>query len=36
VLSAIAREHEVELTFDDFVIAPSPSALANVVESLRA
>jgi acyl carrier protein len=35
VLSAIAREYDVELTFDDFVIAPSPSSLAGLVESLR-
>ena len=28
VLSAIAHEYDVELTFDDFVIAPSPDALA--------
>ena len=36
VLSAIARELDVELTFDDFVIAPSPAALGVVVESQRA
>jgi acyl carrier protein len=35
VLSAIAHEYDVELTFDDFVIAPSPDALAHLVESLR-
>lgn len=35
VLSAIARDFEVELTFDDFVIAPSPAALAILVGSLR-
>jgi acyl carrier protein len=35
VLSAIARAYDVELTFDDFVIAPSPGALAALVESLR-
>lgn len=35
VLSAIAREHDVELTFDDFVIAPSPAALGALVDSLR-
>ncbi len=35
VLSAIARELEVELTFDDFVIAPHPGALATQVESHR-
>ncbi len=35
VLSAIAREYDVELTFDDFVIAPNPGSLAVLVESLR-
>jgi acyl carrier protein len=35
VLSAIAHEYDVELTFDDFVIAPSPDALAHLVEGLR-
>jgi acyl carrier protein len=35
VLSAIAREYDVELTFDDFVIAPSPGSLASLVGSLR-
>ena len=35
VLSAIAREHDVELTFDDFVIAPTPAALGALVDSLR-
>lgn len=34
VLSAIARQYDVELTFDDFVIAPSPGSLAALVESL--
>jgi acyl carrier protein len=33
VLSAIARTYDVELTFDDFVIAPSPGALATLVGS---
>jgi len=33
VLSAIARELEVELTFDDFVLAPTPAGLAAQVES---
>jgi len=28
VLSAIAREYGTELTFEDFVDAPSPTALA--------
>jgi acyl carrier protein len=36
VLSAIARDYDVELTFDDFVIAPNPDSLASLVESLRA
>jgi acyl carrier protein len=27
VLSAIARHHGVELTFDDFVVAPTPDGL---------
>jgi acyl carrier protein len=35
VLSAIAHAYDVELTFDDFVIAPSPGALTSLVESLR-
>lgn len=35
VLSAIAREYEVELTFDDFVIAPSPRSLASLVRTMR-
>lgn len=35
VLSAVAREHGVELTFDDFVVDPTPSALAALVESHR-
>jgi acyl carrier protein len=33
VLSAIARDLEVELTFDDFVLAPTPVGLAAQVES---
>ncbi len=33
VLSAIARDLEVELTFDDFVLAPTPAGLAAQVES---
>ncbi|MER6299033.1 phosphopantetheine-binding protein [Kitasatospora sp. NPDC001539] len=28
VLSAVARTHGVELTFDDFLLAPTPVALA--------
>lgn len=35
VLSAIAREYDVELTFDDFVIAPNPGSLSALVETLR-
>jgi acyl carrier protein len=35
VLSAIAHEYDVELTFDDFVVAPNPAALADLVESRR-
>lgn len=35
VLSAIAREHDVELTFDEFVVGPSPAALAALVEGQR-
>ena len=36
VLSAIARELGVELTFDDFVIAPTPAGLATQVDGRRA
>jgi len=35
VLSAIARELGVELTFDDFVIAPTPAGLTTQVDSRR-
>jgi glutamate racemase len=36
VLSAIAREFYVELSFEDFVESPSPEALySRVVDSLR-
>ncbi|MBD0689186.1 phosphopantetheine-binding protein [Streptomyces sp. CBMA123] len=28
VLSAVARAHGVELTFDDFLLAPTPAGLA--------
>lgn len=31
VLSAVARHHGVELTFDDFVVAPTPDALAEKI-----
>ncbi len=35
VLSAIARELDVELTFDDFVIAPTPAGLTSQVDGRR-
>ena len=35
VLSAIARELGVELTFDDFVIAPTPAGLTTQVDGRR-
>jgi acyl carrier protein len=31
VLSAIARRYGVELTFDDFVLAPTPDALTKAI-----
>ncbi|MFI7602493.1 acyl carrier protein [Actinoplanes sp. NPDC049681] len=31
VLSAVAREHGVELTFEDFLMASTPAALATTV-----
>ncbi|GAA3339089.1 hypothetical protein GCM10020358_21560 [Amorphoplanes nipponensis] len=31
VLSAVAREYGVELTFEDFLLAPTPAALASTV-----
>jgi len=34
VLSAVARTHGVELTFDDFVVAPTPDALAEKIASV--
>ena len=34
VLSAVARTHGVELTFDDFVVAPTPDALAQRIASV--
>jgi len=34
VLSAVARTHGVELTFDDFVVAPTPDALATRIASV--
>jgi acyl carrier protein len=36
VLSAIARDHGVELTFDDFVVAPTPGGLAEKIASVSA
>ncbi|HWM07424.1 MAG TPA: phosphopantetheine-binding protein [Actinophytocola sp.] len=36
VLSAVARTYDVELTFDDFVLAPTPDALANKIASVSA
>ena len=31
VLSAVAREYGVELSFDDFALAPTPAALAKLI-----
>ncbi|WP_051367338.1 acyl carrier protein [Hamadaea tsunoensis] len=31
VLSAVARAYSVELTFDDFLLAPTPRALARLI-----
>jgi acyl carrier protein len=36
VLSAVARLTGLELTFDDFILAPTPNALAKRVESVLA
>jgi acyl carrier protein len=36
VLSAVARHSDVELTFDDFLLAPTPNALAKRIESVLA
>lgn len=33
VLSAVARTYGVELSFDDFAVAPTPSALAKKIQS---
>ncbi len=33
VLSAIARTYEVELSFEDFMLAPTPSMLAKRINS---
>jgi len=35
VLSAIAREYDVELTFDEFVLAAAPAALARLITQAR-
>jgi acyl carrier protein len=35
VLSAVARDYGVELSFDDFVEAPTPSALAERIATIR-
>jgi len=34
VLSAVARTYGVELTFDDFMVAPTPRALAGRIADL--
>jgi acyl carrier protein len=34
VLSAIARQCDVELTFDDFVLAATPARLAETIASV--
>lgn len=31
VLSAVAREYGVELSFDDFALAPTPAALTKLI-----
>ncbi|GAB3802673.1 acyl carrier protein [Micromonospora zhanjiangensis] len=33
VLSAVARTYDVELSFDDFLLAPTPGTLANRIAS---
>jgi acyl carrier protein len=35
VLSAIARSHGVELTFEDFLLAPTPQGLATAIAAAR-
>jgi acyl carrier protein len=35
VLSAVARRYEVELSFDDFLLAPTPAALAETIAGTR-
>jgi acyl carrier protein len=34
VLSAVARAYSVELTFDDFLLAPTPGQLARRIASV--
>jgi acyl carrier protein len=34
VLSAIAREYGVELTFDELLLAPTPAGLASTIASV--
>jgi acyl carrier protein len=36
VLSAVARRTTIELSFDDFLLAPTPNALAKRIESVLA
>jgi acyl carrier protein len=36
VLSAVARLTDIELSFDDFILAPTPNALAKRVASVLA
>jgi acyl carrier protein len=35
VLSAVARDYGVELSFDDFVVAPTPAALAERIAATQ-
>jgi acyl carrier protein len=35
VLSAVHRQSGVELTFDDFLLAPTPGTLSKRIESMR-
>ncbi|MBV6701222.1 acyl carrier protein [Kitasatospora aureofaciens] len=35
VLSAVARAHGVELTFDEFLLAPTPDGLAQRITAAR-
>lgn len=36
VLSAVARSYGVELSFDDFILAPTPGTLAKLIASTPA